>query len=62
VNTYSIKIALRGISPMIWRRLRIDGNTSIAGLHYIIQIAMGVKPRKPQNVALIAVSHGWQGL
>jgi hypothetical protein len=41
VNTYSIKIALRGISPMIWRRLRIDGNTSIADLHYIIQIAMG---------------------
>lgn len=26
---------------MIWRRLQIDGNTSIADLHYIIQIAMG---------------------
>jgi hypothetical protein len=41
VNTYSIKIALRDVSPMIWRRLRIDGNTSTADLHYIIQIAMG---------------------
>jgi hypothetical protein len=26
------------------------------------KIAIGVQPRKPQNVALIAVSHGWQGL
>jgi len=40
MNTYSIKIAPRGISPMIWRRLRIRGNTSLADLHHIIQIAM----------------------
>lgn len=31
----------RGVSPMIWRRLRLQGNTSLAGLHHIIQIAMG---------------------
>jgi hypothetical protein len=30
VTVYSIKIALRGISPMIWRRLRLLGSTSIA--------------------------------
>lgn len=30
MKTYSIKIALRGISPMIWRRLRLSGNTSLA--------------------------------
>ncbi|MFT5082722.1 MAG: hypothetical protein ACI9Y1_000752 [Lentisphaeria bacterium] len=41
MTVYSIKIALRGISPMIWRRLRLLGSTSIADLHYIIQIAMG---------------------
>lgn len=41
MNTYSIKIALRGVSPMIWRRLRVYGNTSLADLHHIIQIAMG---------------------
>ena len=41
VHTYSIKIALRGVSPMIWRRLRVHGPTSLADLHYIIQIAMG---------------------
>lgn len=39
--TYSIKIALRCVSPMIWRRLRVRGYTSLADLHHIIQIAMG---------------------
>jgi len=38
MKTYTIKVALRGVSPMIWRRLRIDGNTSLASLHFIIQI------------------------
>jgi hypothetical protein len=41
MNTYFIKVALRDVSPMIWRRLRVQGNTSLAELHHIIQIAMG---------------------
>jgi hypothetical protein len=40
MNAYSIKIALRGVSPMIWRRLQVRGCTSLADLHHIIQIAM----------------------
>ncbi|MEQ1779168.1 MAG: plasmid pRiA4b ORF-3 family protein [Nitrosomonas sp.] len=38
MKTYAIKIALRGISPMIWRRLRIPGHTSLADFHHVIQI------------------------
>ena len=38
---YQLKIVLTGLSPMIWRRLLVRGSTSIAQLHYIIQIAMG---------------------
>lgn len=41
MNIYAIKIALRGISPMIWRRLRLSGDTTIAELHHIIQVSMG---------------------
>ncbi|MBD1559938.1 plasmid pRiA4b ORF-3 family protein [Vibrio sp. S9_S30] len=41
MKIYSIKVALCGVSPMIWRRLRIAGNTSLASLHYIIQITQG---------------------
>jgi hypothetical protein len=41
MKTYAIKIALRGVSPMIWRRLRIADKTSLASLHYIIQTVQG---------------------
>lgn len=39
MEIYFIKIALRKVSPMVWRRLRVPGNTSLAHLHHIIQIA-----------------------
>ncbi|MDC9623300.1 plasmid pRiA4b ORF-3 family protein [Xenorhabdus sp. XENO-7] len=41
MKIYVVKIALRGISPMVWRRFRLSGETSLAAFHYIIQIAQG---------------------
>lgn len=41
MNNYFIKIALRDVSPMIWRRLWIPGKTSLAELHGIIQLSFG---------------------
>ena len=41
VRVYQFKMVLRGISPMIWRRLLLRSHQSIADLHYVIQIAMG---------------------
>jgi len=41
MNIYFIKVALRGVSPMVWRRLRIPGNTSLAMLHDLIQLVYG---------------------
>ncbi|CDH32747.1 plasmid pRiA4b ORF-3 family protein [Xenorhabdus bovienii] len=41
MKTYVVKVALRGISPMVWRRFRLSGETSLAAFHYIIQIAQG---------------------
>src|SRR5436305_2057317 len=38
---YQFKVVLRGISPMIWRRLLLRSDHSIADLHYALQIAMG---------------------
>jgi hypothetical protein len=38
---YQLKVVLQGISPMIWHRLLVCGDSTIADLHYIIQIAMG---------------------
>jgi hypothetical protein len=41
IVVYQLKIALRGISPLIWRRLLVHADTSIADLHHILQLAMG---------------------
>jgi hypothetical protein len=38
---YRLKVVLLGISPMIWRRLLIRSDHTIADLHHILQIAMG---------------------
>jgi hypothetical protein len=38
---YQFKVVLRGVSPMIWRRLLLRSEHTIADLHYAIQIAMG---------------------
>ncbi|WDD36487.1 hypothetical protein PQG02_35645 (plasmid) [Nostoc sp. UHCC 0926] len=38
---YQLHIFILGISPMIWRRIKIRSDSTIADLHYIIQIAMG---------------------
>jgi hypothetical protein len=38
---YSLKFVLRGVSPMVWRRMQISGETSLAILHDIIQIIFG---------------------
>jgi Plasmid pRiA4b ORF-3-like protein/Phage integrase family len=38
---YQLKISILDIHPMIWRRIRVSSNSTIADLHYIIQIAIG---------------------
>jgi Plasmid pRiA4b ORF-3-like protein len=38
---YQLHIFILGISPMVWRRVKIRSDSTIADLHYIIQIAMG---------------------
>ena len=38
---YQLKVVLLCISPMIWRRLLVCGESTITDLHYIIQISLG---------------------
>ena len=40
VSVYQFKVMLRGISPVIWRRVLLRSDQSIADLHYAIQLAM----------------------
>jgi hypothetical protein len=41
VQIYQLKVVLRHCSPMIWRRLLVHSDTTIAQLHTILQIVMG---------------------
>lgn len=38
---YQFKIHLKDISPMIWRRFQVRSDTTIAELHYLVQLIMG---------------------
>ena len=38
---YQLKITMRGISPLIWRRVLVRSDTTIARLHAIMQMTMG---------------------
>lgn len=40
-HVYQLKVSLQGISPMVWRRLLVRSDSTIADLHYTIQIAIG---------------------
>ena len=41
VCVYQFKVVLRDVSPMIWRRILLRSDPTVADLHYTIQIAMG---------------------
>jgi hypothetical protein len=38
---YQLRVVLRGISPLIWRRLLVPGDQTIADLHVVLQVALG---------------------
>ena len=40
VEVYQFRVYLREISPMIWRRLLVRSDSTIADLHYTLQIAI----------------------
>ena len=40
-DLYQLRVILRNVSPLIWRRLLVRSDTSIAQLHVVLQMAMG---------------------
>lgn len=43
---YQLKVVLKGISPMIWRRILVQSDSTIVDLHYILLKPAG----KPKNL------------
>jgi hypothetical protein len=40
-DLYQLRVVLRNVSPLIWRRLLVRTDTNIAQLHAVLQTAMG---------------------
>ena len=40
-EVYQLRVRLCAISPLIWRRILVRSDTSIAVLHHLIQLAFG---------------------
>lgn len=40
-DLYPLRVVLRNVSPLIWRRLLIRSDTRIAELHTVLQTVMG---------------------
>ena len=38
-DIHQLRVLLKGISPLIWQRLLVPGDYSIADLHFILQLA-----------------------
>ena len=55
---YQLKVVLLGISPMIWRRIKVRSDNTIADLHYIIQIVMGWKDEHLHKFSIYGVNYG----
>ena len=38
---YQLRVVLRNISPLIWRRLLVRSDSTVAALHQALQVAFG---------------------
>jgi len=58
VAIYYLRAWLCGISPMIWRRLLLRGDHTLADLHYVLQIAFGWSDEHLHRFALHGREYG----
>jgi hypothetical protein len=57
-TVYQLRVVLAGISPLVWRRLLVPAETSIADLHEILQIAFGWSDEHLHRFTIHAVEYG----
>jgi hypothetical protein len=56
-TVYQLRVVLTG-SPLVWRRLLVPAETSIAGLHEILQTAFGWSDEHLHRFTIHAVEYG----
>ncbi|MGH3223779.1 MAG: plasmid pRiA4b ORF-3 family protein, partial [Streptosporangiaceae bacterium] len=57
-TVYQLRVVVHGVSPLIWRRLLVAGDTSIAGLHDVLQVAFGWSGEHLHHFAVHSVEYG----
>jgi hypothetical protein len=57
-SVYQLRIVLRAISPLIWRRLRVSACDSIADLHAALQIAFAWDGSHPHRFVIHGREYG----
>lgn len=58
VTIYHLRVTLRDVSPLVWRRLLVRSDTTIAQLHDVLQIAMGWEDAHLQQFRIHGKAYG----
>src|SRR5260370_8135242 len=58
IAIYQLRVVLRGVSPLIWRRLLVVSTTSIGELHEILQSAFGWSGEHLHRFLIHGVAYG----
>jgi hypothetical protein len=59
---YQLRVVLRGISPLIWRRLLVRSDSTIFDLHRTLQIAFGWSDEHLHRFVIHGREHGAESL
>jgi hypothetical protein len=57
-NVYQFRVVLQGISPLIWRRLLIRSDMSLATLHAALQIVFAWSDEHLHNFCIHGQAYG----
>ena len=58
IAIYQLRVVLRGVSPLIWRRLLVVSETSLGELHEILQSAFGWSGEHLHRFRIHGVAYG----
>jgi hypothetical protein len=62
LNIYQLRIVLRGISPLIWRRVLVSSETTLAHLHAILQILFAWSDEHLHSFSIHGKEYGSSGV
>src|SRR5262252_7731720 len=60
-DVYQLRIVLRGISPLIWRRLLVRGDTTLAQLHLMLQFSFAWSNEHLHHFHIFGKDYGSDG-